>query len=70
MAQVILPVNEFSFNVTGIDNLPDNIMRATVYMWSDMKPVSYTISTQKTLKSQISQVTVPESGFYWCNWNK
>lgn len=58
---VILPVNEFSFNVTGIDNLPDNIMRATVYMWSDMKPVSYTISTQKTLKSQISQVTVPES---------
>ena len=59
--QVILPVNEFSFNVTGIDNLPNNIMRATVYMWSDMKPVSYTISTQKTLESQISQATIPES---------
>jgi hypothetical protein len=59
--QVIYPVNEFDFTVTGIDNLPNNIMRATVYMWSDMKPVSYSISIQKTLQSQALQANVPES---------
>ena len=60
-SKITYPVNEFSFQVTGKENLPDNIMIGTVYMWSDGQPVSYSISTKKTLESQISQANVPES---------
>ena len=59
--QAIYPINEFSFQVTGKENLPDNIMIGTVYMWTDGQAVSYSISTKKTLESQISQGNVPES---------
>ena len=53
--------NEFSFSVSGNEALPNDIMRAQVYLWNDMKPVSYSISVQKTLESQALQATVPES---------
>ena len=59
--QAIYPINEFSFQVTGKENLPNNIMIGTVYMWTDGQAVSYSISTKKTLESQISQANVPES---------
>ena len=52
---IVYPVNEFSFEVTGKQNLPTNIMRGTVYMTADRNPVSTTISIQKTLESQIPE---------------
>ena len=54
-AQYVYPTNEFSFEVTGKENLPNNIMKGIVYMTADKNPVSTTISIQKTLESQIPE---------------
>ena len=52
---VVYPVNRIDFEVTGKENLPNNIMKGTIYMTADRNPVSNTISIQKTLQSQIPE---------------
>ena len=56
-----LTETDFEFTVIGNENLPDNVMRAEIYLWLQGNPISYSAYIEKSLTFDQSSFNVPES---------